>query len=82
MIGSRASTTITYHRIRKGELVVVYGRRRIGKTTLIRKLLEKYDGVYLYVEGSDMRRFLTKAEKLLEHLFRKGRIIVLDEYQT
>ncbi len=33
----------------KAELIVVYGRRRTGKTTLVQELLSKVNGVYLFV---------------------------------
>lgn len=41
----------------RAELVVVYGRRRIGKTTLVRKFLEEFPGVYVYVSSSNVQSF-------------------------
>ncbi|MEM4329322.1 MAG: ATP-binding protein [Candidatus Caldarchaeum sp.] len=80
----------------RAELVIIYGRRRIGKTTLVRRLLSERKGVYLYVEGSHVARFLAKASEVLgetftsldgflQHVFSKKvdkpSIVVLDEYQ-
>ena len=43
------------HRSETGEIVVVYGRRRVGKSTLIKKFAEKKDG-FLCFEGIEGKR--------------------------
>ncbi|ASJ09096.1 ArsR family transcriptional regulator [Thermococcus siculi] len=35
------------------ELIILYGRRRIGKTYLLRKFLEETDGIYLLAEENE-----------------------------
>ena len=37
----------------KAELIILYGRRRIGKTYLLRKFLEEVGGVYLLAEENE-----------------------------
>ncbi|WP_457590498.1 AAA family ATPase, partial [Geoglobus sp.] len=41
------------YRSGKPEMIVIYGRRRIGKTYLLRKFLEEVDGLYLLAEESE-----------------------------
>ena len=41
------------YRSGKAELVIIYGRRRIGKTYLLRKFLEETGGLYLLAEESE-----------------------------
>jgi len=78
----------------RASLIVIFGRRRIGKTTLILKLLEKYPGYYIYVEKLPIKKLLEKLsttfkesfaslDSFLEFIFKKREkiIIVLDEYQ-
>ncbi|MEM1545192.1 MAG: ATP-binding protein [Candidatus Methanomethylicia archaeon] len=80
----------------RAELIIIYGRRRIGKTVLSRKLLEKYPGTYIYVEGSSIQRFLIDASNVMSKTFHsiddfldyvflefgsENRLLVLDEYQ-
>ena len=80
----------------RAELIILYGRRRVGKTALSRKLLEQHPGAYVYVGSSSVREFLTNASRamgrtftslddFLEYVFlefgRENKILVLDEYQ-
>lgn len=76
------------------ELIIVYGRRRIGKTSLILKAIEGYPSVYyLAVEGkNNLLKFKQTAERLFpeikhvkedwESLFYalKDKVIVIDEF--
>ena len=53
---------------RRAEFVVVYGRRRIGKTALLLELIKKHGGVYLLAretsEAENLKRF---SEKLADY---------------
>jgi len=82
------------YRRNSSSLVIVYGRRRIGKTTLINRFLEGKKGVYIYAERIPLQRFLEKVgsnfnarfaslDEFLEHIFKlKERLILaVDEYQ-
>jgi len=47
------------------EFVIVYGRRRIGKTTLLRKFIEGKKGIYILCENKPLKQnFLSISEKL------------------
>ena len=52
------------------EFIVIYGRRRIGKTTLIKKFLEGRDGFYFLCDKSgtvrNAARFKQKAARFLD----------------
>jgi len=80
----------------RAELIILYGRRRIGKTSLSRRLLEQYSGIYIYVGSSSVQEFLTDASKamgktfsslddFLDYVFlefgKERKILILDEYQ-
>ncbi|AMQ18723.1 ATP-binding protein [Thermococcus peptonophilus] len=75
------------------ELVVIYGRRRVGKTRLV---LEAVKGIphvyYLAVEGDNLRHFRETAERIFPEVrysredwegtlhALKGKVIVIDEF--
>ncbi len=69
----------------QGKVIVVYGPRRVGKTTLVRAILEKFpveDTRYLSCDEPDVRRALTDktSTELISYLGKK-KLIVLDEAQ-
>ena len=77
----------------KFELVVIYGRRRVGKTRLILEALKGTDYIYyLAVDSNNLRHFLRLASKKAPELahvredwesvfeFLKDRIVVIDEF--
>jgi len=66
-----------------GKVVIIYGPRRVGKTTLLKKYLET-ESDYLFVTGEDIfvRDFLASGsiEKLKEFVGNKT-LLVIDEAQ-
>ena len=66
-----------------GKVVIVYGPRRVGKTTLLKKFLEE-ESNYLFVSGEDLfvGAYLTSGsiEKLKEFVADKT-LLVIDEAQ-
>jgi len=53
----------------KASLIVVYGRRRIGKTALLKKFLEGKRGVYLLAEEVEERELMREfSERIAEAL--------------
>jgi len=66
-----------------GKVIIVYGPRRVGKTTLMKKFLEKESG-YLFVTGEDVfvGEYLASGsvEKLKEFVGDKT-LLVVDEAQ-
>ena len=67
-----------------GKIVVIYGARQVGKTTLVKKILEKYpqDSIYLNCDEPDIRAALTnKTSTELKSFIGSNRLVVIDEAQ-
>lgn len=73
-------------RLFKGKIIIIYGPRRAGKTTLVKKLLEKYskgrNTKYLNGDDLDVRQALTNktSTELKKYLDQKD-LVVIDEAQ-
>lgn len=68
----------------KGKLLIIYGARQVGKTTLIKKIGEKFDDktVYLNCDEPDIREILTDATSTkLKNLIGQHTLILIDEAQ-
>ncbi|HCX76432.1 MAG TPA: ATPase [Algoriphagus sp.] len=66
----------------KGKTIVLIGARQVGKTTLIREILE--DREFLFLDGDDplVRRQLTNPNtKQIETLLGNSKIVFIDEAQ-
>jgi len=69
----------------KSKIVIIYGPRQAGKTTLVKTILNKFgdDGLYLNCEVDSVKRELSKVEpSQLKSFFGNKKIIVLDEAQV
>lgn len=68
----------------KGKVIVLYGPRRVGKTTLVKKILENYpDGKYINCELLTNRQVLETRDHIkLKEFFGKSTLVVLDEAQS
>jgi len=65
-------------------VIILYGARQVGKTTLVREILDDFDGasVYLNCDEPDVRAELTGASSTkLRHLFGQADLVVIDEAQ-
>lgn len=68
----------------KGKIVVIYGARQVGKTTLVKAILEKYpeNSGYFNCDEPDIRIALSeKTSTELKAFFGNRKLIVLDEAQ-
>ena len=68
----------------KGKIIILYGPRQVGKTTLVKELLEEYDEEKLYIACDiPSRRSLisTPEPALLKQNFGNAKLIVIDEAQ-
>ncbi|MFZ2970151.1 MAG: ATP-binding protein [Minisyncoccia bacterium] len=68
----------------KGKIIILYGARQVGKTTLAKKLLKEYGGPddYFNCEVASIRQALEKEDPAaLKKFLGNGRLIVLDEAQ-
>jgi predicted AAA+ superfamily ATPase len=71
--------------IRTGKVVVIYGARRVGKTTLLRKFVENLDKeAVLFINGDDItaRQFLeSQSIESLKDFVGRHRYLIVDEAQ-
>lgn len=70
--------------IQPGKVIVIYGPRRVGKTTLIKKFLEN-QSEYLFVSGEDIyvREYLSSsAVQKIKGFIGKKSLLVIDEAQS
>jgi energy-coupling factor transporter ATP-binding protein EcfA2 len=69
----------------KGKVIVLYGARQVGKTTLIRALQEKYpaDSLYLNCDEPDIRSSLSdKTSTELHRLLGSKTPILVDRFRV
>jgi uncharacterized protein len=68
----------------KGKVVVIYGARQVGKTTLVKEILNRYSdrGLYLNCDEPDIRDALTnRTSTELRALMGRRTLVVIDEAQ-
>lgn len=68
----------------KGKIVIIYGARQVGKTTLVKEILKKYpeSSSYFNCDEIDVRQALTdKTSTELKAFLGNDKLIVLDEAQ-
>lgn len=69
----------------KGKIIIVYGARQVGKTTLIKDIEARYDKqnpLYLNCDEPDMRELLTtKTSTELKDTIGKHELVFIDEAQ-
>jgi predicted AAA+ superfamily ATPase len=67
-----------------GKVIVIYGPRRVGKTTLLKKYLESENNSVLFVNGDDIivRQYLeSQSIQTLRDFVGNHRLLVVDEAQ-
>lgn len=80
----QAQLTRLAHLVTPGKVVVVYGPRRVGKTTLIRRYIRKHDPDALLVTGEDIvvREYLeSQSLAKLTSFVGRHRTLIIDEAQ-
>lgn len=69
----------------QGKILIVYGARQTGKSTLVNKILENYEGQSRYFSGDEKgtKRLFEEAEDAvtLKEIVGNEKIIVIDEAQ-
>lgn len=70
----------------KKSIIVVYGARQVGKTTLVQKILKEQNGVstrYLNCDEADIQRMLLDAgtSTALKQVVGDAKLVVIDEAQ-
>lgn len=72
-------------RLFKGKLIIIYGARQVGKTTMVKKILEKYkkNSNYLNCEFLSVQKGLSGLEaKKIKGFLGDYKFLVLDEAQN
>jgi len=57
---------------KKAALVLLYGRRRVGKTRLIQEFMKNKHGLYFYVPNAEEKTILTEFSRVVESEFFEG----------
>lgn len=68
----------------EGRVLILYGARQVGKTTLVRELMQRFKGpsTYLNCDEPDVREALEgRTSTELKHLVGGARLVVIDEAQ-
>lgn len=67
----------------KGKAIIIYGARRVGKTTLVKKIQSEYhDSLYLNCDEPDIRSSLTdKTSTELINYIGNRKMVIIDEAQ-
>jgi uncharacterized protein len=85
MIINRNLQSIIEEKLFKGKIIILYGPRRAGKTTLVKKILQQHpssQSLYLNCDEPDIREALTnKTSTELLTYFDKNNLIIIDEAQ-
>ncbi|WP_297469011.1 ATP-binding protein [Thermococcus sp.] len=65
----------------KGEFIVIYGRRRVGKTALIMEFLKRHGGIYLLArETSDLENLKRFSERIA--LYFNDEVLLKNPFQS
>ena len=72
-------------RITPGKVVIIYGARRVGKTVLLRELVNSFEGKTLLLNGEDydvQSMLANRSVANYRHLFNGVELVAIDEAQT
>jgi predicted AAA+ superfamily ATPase len=84
MIIQRALHNIIEQFLFKNKAIIIYGARQVGKTTLVKSIIEKYQetALYLNCDEPDIRLMLyNKTSTELKYLIGQKKLVVIDEAQ-
>lgn len=67
----------------KGKVIIIYGARQVGKTTLVKSLSQNYpDCIYLNCDEPDIADSLSKKTSTeLKYMLNNTRLLIIDEAQ-
>ena len=84
MIIKRALQDVIERYLFKRKIIIIYGARQVGKTTLVKSLLQNYkdSGLYLNCDEPDIRAALfNKTSTELQRIIGSKTLVVIDEAQ-
>ncbi len=67
----------------KGKIIIIYGPRQVGKTTLIKQIEKKYEDISLYLncDEPDIKEIFSKTSTEIRSFFGQKKLILIDEAQ-
>ncbi len=71
-------------RLQAGKVIIIAGARRTGKTVLIKEIIKKLNGPYLYLNGEDYTTSYTLENKGIEEyrqIIGTNKYLIIDEAQ-
>lgn len=81
---SRLSTSQLKKKLRKGKVLVLYGPRRVGKTTLIKDVLSKQHVKYKLLNGDELttrESLSSQSQQILSEVLEDNVVLAIDEAQ-
>ncbi len=84
MIIQRAIQPYIEEKLFKGKIIILYGARQVGKTTLVKEIQKKYGGTssYLSCDEPDVREaFTDKPSTQIRDFIGGHKLVILDEAQ-
>jgi predicted AAA+ superfamily ATPase len=84
MVINRAIQPRIEDKLFQGKIIVIYGARRVGKTTLVKKILSEHSqsSVYFNCDEPDIREaFSNKTSTELKLTMGNNKLVILDEAQ-
>ena len=81
---SRLSTSQLKKRLQKGKVLVLYGPRRVGKTTLIKEVLSKQHVKYKLLNGDELttrESLSSQSQQILSEVLDDNVVLAIDEAQ-
>ena len=84
MVINRAIQPRIEDKLFQGKIIVIYGARRVGKTTMVKKILSEHSqsSVYFNCDEPDIREaFSNKTSTELKLTMGNNKLVILDEAQ-
>lgn len=81
----RALHTKVVENLRSGKAVLIFGARRVGKTVLIRKIVDSFSGKTLLLNGEDYDTLALLERRTVanyRHLLQGIDLLAIDEAQN
>ena len=81
---SRLSTSQLKKKLQKGKVLVLYGPRRVGKTTLIKEVLSKQHVKYKLLNGDELttrESLSSQSQQILSEVLDDNVVLAIDEAQ-
>lgn len=72
-------------RIKSGKAIIIYGAHRVGKTVLLKKIIEEYNGKTMLLNGEDYDVQTLLSNRTIanyRHLFNGVELLAIDEAQN